>query len=175
VYTLDADLVVVSASLGRLADRLRSEGFSIEEHEHSLNTQGAGSDLRIQFTTDVRYPRAGRRVRRRVRVHDFVLMKLPQPKPEVVAAAWFRKTAIRGVTFKRGSDGRRLIAAPGGGPIWARYYEIGSDRPIFGDRVQSIHDDVNEISLERRNGYSWHNAAPAAALERYAVWSAAHP
>jgi hypothetical protein len=55
VYTLDADLVVVSASLGELADRLRSEGFSIEEHEHSLNAQGAGSDLRIQFTTDVWY------------------------------------------------------------------------------------------------------------------------
>jgi hypothetical protein len=26
---------------------------------------------------------------------------------------------------------------------------------IFGDRDQTIHDD-NEISLERRNGYSWY-------------------
>jgi len=108
------------------------------------------------------------------------LMKLPQPTSEVVAAVraaavWFRKTAIHGVAFERGADGRRLISAPGAGPIWARYYEIGSDKPIFGDRDQSIHDDVNEISLERRNGYSWYNAAPAAALERYAVWSAAHP
>jgi hypothetical protein len=55
VYTLDADLVMVSASLGGLADRLREEGFTIEEHQHSLNAQGAGSDLRIQFTTAARY------------------------------------------------------------------------------------------------------------------------
>jgi PelA/Pel-15E family pectate lyase len=108
------------------------------------------------------------------------LMKAPQPKPEVVAAvysaaAWFRKTAIYGVAYERGADGRRLTAAPGAGPIWARYYEIGSDRPIFGDRDQSIHDDVNELSLERRNGYSWYNAAPVAALDRFGVWSASHP
>jgi PelA/Pel-15E family pectate lyase len=108
------------------------------------------------------------------------LMKAPQPKPEVVAAvysaaAWFRKTAIYGVAYERGADGRRLTAAPGAGPIWARYYEIGSDRPIFGDRDQSIHDDVNELSLERRNGYSWYNAAPVAALGRFGVWSASHP
>jgi hypothetical protein len=55
VYTLDADLVMVSASLGALAARLREDGFAIEEHQHSLNAQGAGSDLRIQFTTDARY------------------------------------------------------------------------------------------------------------------------
>jgi hypothetical protein len=55
VYTLDADLVVVAVSLGGVADGLRKEGFAIEEHEHSLNAQGAGSDLRIQFTTDARY------------------------------------------------------------------------------------------------------------------------
>ena len=108
------------------------------------------------------------------------LMKLPNPKPEVVAAVraaatWLQKTAIRNVTYERGADGRRLTPAPGAGPFWARYYEIGNDRPIFGDRAKSIHDDVNEISLERRNGYSWYNAAPAAALERYAAWSAAHP
>jgi hypothetical protein len=55
LYTLDADLVVVSTGLGGLADKLRSEGFATEEHEHSLNAQGAGSDLRIPFTTDLRY------------------------------------------------------------------------------------------------------------------------
>jgi hypothetical protein len=55
VYTLDADLVVVASGLGMLAERLREQGFAIEEFEHSLNAQGAGSDLRIQFTTDPRY------------------------------------------------------------------------------------------------------------------------
>ena len=55
VYTLDADLVVISASPGELAENLREQGFVIEEHEHSLNAQAPGSDLRIQFTTDARY------------------------------------------------------------------------------------------------------------------------
>ena len=54
VYTLDADLVMVSASLGGLADRLREGGFAIEEHEGSLNAQGPGSDLRIGFVRDAR-------------------------------------------------------------------------------------------------------------------------
>jgi len=40
VYTLDADLVVVASGLGVLAQKLRDQ---------------AGSELRIQFTTDPRY------------------------------------------------------------------------------------------------------------------------
>ena len=32
-----------------------------------------------------------------------------------------------------------------------------------------------EISAERRNGYSWYNAAPQQALDRYAEWSRIHP
>ncbi len=59
--------------------------------------------------------------------------------------------------------------------MWARFCEIGSGRAIFKDRDKSIHDDVNEIPAERRNGYSWYNAAPQAALDRYAEWSVAHP
>jgi hypothetical protein len=55
VYTLDADLVVVASGLHGLAEQLRDEGFQIEQHEHSLNAQRPGSELRIQFTTDARY------------------------------------------------------------------------------------------------------------------------
>jgi PelA/Pel-15E family pectate lyase len=108
------------------------------------------------------------------------LMQLPHPSPQVVAAvnaaaAWFEKTKISDVAYRRsGDDGRRLIAAPGNGPLWARYYEIGTDRPIFGDRDKSIHDDVNEISQERRNGYAWYGNGPKRALDRYAVWTKAH-
>ena len=64
--------------------------------------------------------------------------------------------------------------APGNGPIWARYYDLNTDRPIFGDRDKTIHDDVNEISAERRNGYSWFGDGPKRALERYAEWAKTH-
>ena len=55
VYTLDADLVVIAASLPELTAHLESQGFKTEAHEHSVNAQAPGGKLRIQFTTDERY------------------------------------------------------------------------------------------------------------------------
>jgi hypothetical protein len=55
VYTLDADLVVIASGLHGLVENLRKQSFATEEHEHSLNAQRPGSDLRIQFTIDTRY------------------------------------------------------------------------------------------------------------------------
>jgi PelA/Pel-15E family pectate lyase len=90
------------------------------------------------------------------------------------AAAWFKKTAIYGQSYKRGPAGRQLLPSPGAGPIWARYYQIGTDIPIFGDRDKSIHDNVNELSQERRNGYSWYSSESKRALDRFETWSAEH-
>jgi PelA/Pel-15E family pectate lyase len=108
------------------------------------------------------------------------LMELPGPDLATVnaihaAAAWFEKTKIRDVAFRRTSEDHVLVPAPGNGPLWARYYEIGSDRPVFGDRDKTIHDTLTEISLERRRGYSWYNEAPAEALQLYSQWIKAHP
>ena len=55
VYTLDADIVVVSAELPAIRNELVVAGFSIDEFPHSLNAKMAGSDLRIQFSLDSRY------------------------------------------------------------------------------------------------------------------------
>ena len=109
------------------------------------------------------------------------LMAQPHPGPEITAsvnaaAAWFKKTQISDMAFKVvPGQGRHLAPAPGHGPIWARYYQIGTDRPIFGDRDKTIHDNLNEISTERRNGYAWFNDAPQIALTRYAEWKASLP
>jgi PelA/Pel-15E family pectate lyase len=108
------------------------------------------------------------------------LMEQPAPSPEIVAAinaavAWIGKNKIYNVAFKFDDhDIRHLVPAPGNGPIWARYYEIGTDRPVFADRDKSIHDNVNEISDERRNGYSWYNDTPKRMLEHYADWNKLH-
>jgi len=116
------------------------------------------------------------------------LMSLPEPTPAEVAAvhaacAWFTKVEIFGYRYGSGNfmadrsspGGRKLMAVDGAGPIWARYYQIGSDKPIFGDRDKTIHDDVNELSLERRNGYSWYNTEGIALLNEYKTWAQAHP
>ena len=106
------------------------------------------------------------------------LMTLPKPNAAIIAAvdaaaAWFKKTAIYGMAVRMSpAEGRVLESAPGAGPLWPRYAEIGTDRPLFGDRDKTIHDKMSEISLERRRGYSWYNSAPQAALERYATWRA---
>lgn len=55
VYTLDADIVVVAKNLQPLIMRLKEEGFTTEEHAHSVNATAPESELRIQFTTDERY------------------------------------------------------------------------------------------------------------------------
>jgi len=91
------------------------------------------------------------------------------------AAAWFKKTAISGQRWTRSPEGAQLVSTPGAGPIWARYYQAGTDIPVFADRDKSIHDNVNEISRERRNGYSWYSADSQRALDRFATWNAEHP
>lgn len=91
------------------------------------------------------------------------------------AAAWFKKTEIYDLSYQRGPEGRELVQSPGAGPMWARYYQTGTDRPIFADRDKSIHDNVSELSQERRNGYSWYGSEPKRALDRFDSWSAEHP
>jgi PelA/Pel-15E family pectate lyase len=105
------------------------------------------------------------------------LMALPAPPPAVIQAVssgvqQLRELAIDGYAWRQvgNAEGRRLVAEPGAGPLWARYYALDSLKPIFGDRDKSLHDDVNEISLERRNGYAWFSTSPAKVLEAYARW-----
>jgi PelA/Pel-15E family pectate lyase len=98
------------------------------------------------------------------------LTGLPKPDPRVAASiqaalAWFRKVAIHDRRYVRDAEGGRLEPQPGAPLLWSRFYEIGTDRPIFGDRDQSIHDDLRDISQERRRGYSWYGTAPQSLLE----------
>ena len=44
--------------------------------------------------------------------------------------------------------------------VWARFYEIGSNRPLYGDRDKSIHYSLDEISRERRESYDWEKSFP---------------
>lgn len=112
----------------------------------------------------------------------FYLMQLPDPTPAEVAAvhagvAWLRKAAIVGFewTGKGESDGRRLVEKPGAGPIWARYYDT-SGKPVFGERDKTLRDNVNELSRERRDGYSWFGTQPAKIIRLYETsWATKHP
>ena len=103
------------------------------------------------------------------------LMAIPQPSTEVAAAvngaiAWFRRVAQHDVAWTRQQGGGSLVARPGAPLLWARMYELGSDKPIFGDRDRTVHFVVDELSSERRSGYAWYGTWPASALEAFKAW-----
>lgn len=111
------------------------------------------------------------------------LMRIAHPTPAIVAAirsgiVWLQATAIQNQSWLGGRatpGGRHLEAKPGAPLLWARFYSIETGKPVFGDRDKSIHDDVSEISLERRNGYAWYSTGPQSALDAYAAWTKTHP
>ncbi len=108
------------------------------------------------------------------------LMSVPDPSPAIVvsvksAAAWLERVALHDLAWTRNGKMGELVARPGAPLLWARMYELGSDKPVFGDRDRTVHFDVNELSNERRSGYAWYGNWPASALAEYRTWSAQHP
>jgi PelA/Pel-15E family pectate lyase len=103
------------------------------------------------------------------------LMSLSDPPPERVAALddamdWFRRTALSNISWSRFTNDAQVVMSPGAPPLWARLYEPGTDKPIFGDRDRTIHYAVGELSNERRLGYTWYGSWPAGALDLYGSW-----
>jgi PelA/Pel-15E family pectate lyase len=107
------------------------------------------------------------------------LMSLPKPSAELKEAitagvAWLKSVAVYGYEYTGGrgvEGGRQLKPKDGAGPLWARYYSATTMKPIFGDRDKTLHDDVNELSLERRNGYAWYSNAEQKTIDDYAKWA----
>lgn len=112
-----------------------------------------------------------------------LLMSLDNPSPEVVraiegAVAWFeaaKLTGIRQVVQKdeKSPTGKNKVVVkdPAAPPLWARFYEIGTNRPIFADRDGVAKHDLGEIGYERRNGYAWLGDWPRKLLdEEYPAW-----
>jgi PelA/Pel-15E family pectate lyase len=113
------------------------------------------------------------------------LMGIDHPSPAVIASirgavAWFEQVRLTGLRIERipapdlphGFD-KRVVADPAAPPQWARFYEIGTNRPIFGGRDAVIRYSLAEIEGERRAGYRWYVEAPAKLLaDDYPKWAA---
>jgi PelA/Pel-15E family pectate lyase len=111
------------------------------------------------------------------------LMGEEHPTPEIIAAiegavTWFKAVPITGLRYQRGmaADGQRdgwVKADLTAGPLWARFYEIGSNRPIFMGRDKVVHYSFEEIERERRAGYDYYGNWPSKLLEQdYPNWRA---
>ncbi|MGC9326553.1 MAG: pectate lyase [Candidatus Hinthialibacter sp.] len=111
------------------------------------------------------------------------LMGIKNPSPEVIdavqsAVRWFQKVQLTGVkqvrkpdpSLPRGYD-NIVVSDPTAPPLWARFYEIETNRPIFCGRDGVVKYALAEIEHERRVGYSWYTDAPADLLNRdYPAW-----
>jgi PelA/Pel-15E family pectate lyase len=113
-------------------------------------------------------------------------MSIERPSDEVIAAieaavAWFESARLTGLRVVEQDDARapsgknKVVAKdPAAAPLWARFYEIETNRPLFADRDGIAKYDLAEIGYERRNGYAWLGNWPQRLLDReYPAWKKA--
>lgn len=120
------------------------------------------------------------------------LLRCEEPSPGMIeavdaAVAWLRKVALQGVRVDRVAAGREefqrhtadfdkvVVADPQAPPLWARHYEIGTDRPVFAGRDGVKKYALAEIERERRTGTPWYGTWPQRLLDRdYPAWRGRH-
>ena len=111
------------------------------------------------------------------------LMRIDDPSPEVKraiesAVAWFNKAKIEGqaVDLTRDPETHRpidriVVADPSASPLWARFYEIGTNRPMYVGRDGIVHEQLADVEQERRLGYAWLGDWPTKMLENeFPTW-----
>lgn len=99
------------------------------------------------------------------------LKSLPNRTDEIkesinCAINWMTEVQIWGIKVLQLVDDRVVVEDPEAGPIWARFYEIGTNTPIFVDRDGSVHYEMAGISQERRTGYAWYGSWPKSLVEK---------
>lgn len=72
-------------------------------------------------------------------------------------AQWLEQHAIRDQKWQRNAHGSQLIDQPGA-VIWARFYSVPAQQPVFFDRDGNTYQRVEQLSLERQQGYGWYQS-----------------
>lgn len=92
------------------------------------------------------------------------LMMQPVVTPKIEksvksAVQWFSANDIEGYSYnvaKQNGKTVRVLAEDKNSVIWARFYDVVTNKPLFGDRDGSVKYNYYDVSEERRNGYSWY-------------------
>jgi PelA/Pel-15E family pectate lyase len=113
------------------------------------------------------------------------LIKIEKPDAPTMAAidaavAWLSASQIKGLRVEQKPDpagpaGYDVVATPdpGAPPVWARFYDIQTNKPIFSGRDGVIKETLAEIEIERRAGYNWYGNWPRDVIEsQYPAWKA---
>ncbi|MFO0916698.1 MAG: pectate lyase [Planctomycetaceae bacterium] len=116
------------------------------------------------------------------------LMRQQPPSANAVEAVdaavrWMKSVALKGIRVERVPAPKEeflrhranfdvvVQADEAAQPIWARHYEIGTNRPIFAGRDAVKRYALSEIERERRTGTRWYGDWPADLLaQEYPAW-----
>ncbi|WP_223827416.1 pectate lyase [Hymenobacter armeniacus] len=93
------------------------------------------------------------------------------------AVSWFEQVKMPGYALKEIAAPQekthrdRVIVPQPGATLWARFYELGTNRPIYVGRDSQVHYQLSEIENERRAGYVYASTWPAELLQKeYPAW-----
>lgn len=116
-----------------------------------------------------------------------LLMGVDNPGPEVVlaihnAVEWFRAAAIKGLRVDKVSAPSQprgfdyvVVADPAAPLLWARFYDIVTNRPMFVGRDGIVKARLQDIEYERRTGYTYLGPFAADLLQKdYPAWERQH-
>lgn len=115
------------------------------------------------------------------------LMSLDNPNQEIIDALqatlkWLKESQISGIRvetieapktvykYSTSKVDRVVVEDPQAPPIWARLYELGTNKPLFSNRDGVPVYSLAEVDRERRSGYSWYTYEPATAFKEYHNW-----
>ncbi len=115
------------------------------------------------------------------------LMKIINPSNEIINAVqnsikWFKESEIRGIKiavkkikpvkyrYSTIDIDKYIVKEPNAPPIWTRYYELVTHKPLFCNRDGKVVYSFAEILHERRAGYGWYTYDPQEVLNNYPDW-----
>ncbi|WP_308992183.1 pectate lyase [Mariniflexile litorale] len=113
-----------------------------------------------------------------------LLMEVEKPSKEIIASIngaikWFESHKIEGIKLERvtnaeGLNDRIVVKDKNASTLWARFYDLDTEKPYFCDRDGIKKNTFAEIGHNRRNGYSWFTNGPEKALKEYSEWKLSH-
>jgi PelA/Pel-15E family pectate lyase len=113
---------------------------------------------------------------------------LPNPDAEIIqsiesAVKWLNESKIENLRIENIqiskdaypgqnlSIDRKVVIDSTSKPIWARFYEISDNTPIFCTRNGKKVSTLAEVNPERRGGYAWYGYWPQELLStEYPAW-----
>jgi len=115
------------------------------------------------------------------------LMDIQHPSKEIITAIknavqWFEDSKIYNTRintipaprletpFRISETDKVMVVDSLAPPIWTRYYELKTHKPIFCNRDSKIVYSLAEVLRERRDGYAWYTYAPQQVINAYPAW-----